>query len=106
MAIPLLGFIVAMCLVGIKHAESWFRHLWVAVLLYNFTGTVLLALGACEINFPGSISRRFAAISDDYWRFIGITFFLFPVSLLVTLLRFPFRLVKWRNQQPNGDEIS
>ena len=96
MAIPLLGFIAAMCLVGIKHAESWFRPLWCAILLLNLTGAVLLVLGAIEINFPNTVSVKFPAISQERWRFIGITFFLFPISFLVTLLRFPFRLLKWR----------
>ena len=63
----------------------------------NLIGTTLLILGAYEINFPDTISSKFPAISQERWKFIGITFFLFPVSFLVTLLRFPFRLIKWRH---------
>lgn len=96
MSLPLTGFIAAMCLVGIKHAENWFRPLWCAILLYNLSGTVLLALGAIEINYPGSVSGRIPAIAPGYWNLLGITFFLFPANFLITLLRFPFRLVKWR----------
>ena len=97
MAIPMIAFIVSMCLVGIKHAETYFRPLWLTMFVINLVGLTLLILGAYEINFPDTISAELPFISKDRWKFIGITFFLFPISFLATLLRFPFRLVKWRH---------
>ena len=96
MAIPMIAFISSMCLVGIKHAETFFRPLWLTIFVADLIGTTLLVLGAIEINFPGAISREIPFVPAGYWKFIGITFFLFPISLIVTILRFPFRLVKWR----------
>ncbi|MGK0187799.1 MAG: hypothetical protein ACI9R3_003590 [Verrucomicrobiales bacterium] len=98
MAIPLVTFIISMCLVGIKQEEKFFRPLWSILFVVNFTGAALLILGIYEINFPGTISSRVPIITSAQWKFIGITFFLFPISLIVTVLRFPFRLVKWIGQ--------
>jgi hypothetical protein len=96
MAVPMIAFIASMCLVGIKHAETFFRPLWLTVFVVDLIGTTLLVLGAIEINFPGAVSSQLPAVPSGYWNFIGITFFLFPISLIVTTLRFPFRLVKWQ----------
>ena len=92
----MVAFITSMCLVGIKHAETFFKPLWLTVFVVDLIGTTLLVLGAIEINFPGAVSSQLTAVPAGYWKFFGLTFFLFPISLIVTTLRFPFRLVNWR----------
>ena len=96
MSIPLAGFIAAMCLVGCKQAETWFRAVWCAIFVYNLAGSVLLLLGAMEFALPGFNSEILPSVKPEIWRFLAITFFLFPINLLVTFLRFPFRLLNFR----------
>lgn len=98
MTIPLVTFVISMCLMGIKQDESFFKPLWTVLFILNLTGATLLVLGVYEINFPDSISQKLPIIPSAKWKFIGITFFLFPFSLIATVLRFPFSLVKWRGQ--------
>ena len=89
--VPLAGFVAAMTLVGLKRAEPFFPPLWSAILLYNTVGAALFALGFIEVNLPGAVSSRIPVALGDSWRLFAYFFFLFPLSLLVTLLRFPSR---------------
>ena len=97
--IPLLGFVAAMVLVGLKQREFYFKPAWSVIFLYNLAGAALFVLGVMEINQPGWWpTLSFDAISEDTWKIMGLTFFLFPISFLVTLARLPFRLLGRRRE--------
>ena len=102
--IPLLGFVASMILVGLKQEESFFKPLWCSIFFYELAGVSFFVLGALEIANPGwwpaiyLLTEAFS-LAPDAWRIIGLFFFLFPVSFLVVLFRFPFRLMRWQSKK-------
>ena len=89
-----------MVLVGLKQFESFFKPLWCVVFSYNLVGATFFVLGALEIAKPGWWPTLvFETISEDAWKIMGLAFFLFPVGLLISIVRFPFRLVSWKRER-------
>ena len=89
-----------MVLAGLKQRERYFKPVWCVIFIYNLIGAVLFGLGVLEIIQPEWWTPLSRVVTDaapgsrNFLRILGITFFLFPISLLVATLRFPFSLLK------------
>lgn len=93
--LSLLCWVASMALVGLKQDRSFFRPLWTTLFFLTGLGTVLFVLGVLERSNPGMISQRFGAFDSGILQLLAFGLILFPVSFLVTVLRMPFRLVRW-----------